>query len=229
MATSAQSLVDAILGDLAAIPVGPVTQPVWVWSDDVARITYEPGRARQLLAEMGWQDTDGDDYLDRGGEKLAFELIVPGSSAGRAQSAVLLQDQMKQLGVDMTVTELDYNTWNSRTTNGDFDATYHARIQDPSPAGVAELWVTDGSQNKNGYSNPTVDALVDEAIATFDRVVAKEKWKAVVNQINADAPAIWIYAPKMLPGMHVRLQNTSFDPFEWWRSIWTWSVTTASP
>ena len=56
-----------------------VTGPFYVNSDEydktVLPLEYSPSKARQLLAETGWKDTDGDGIMDKNGKKFEFEFF----------------------------------------------------------------------------------------------------------------------------------------------------------
>jgi len=205
------------------IPVTPIT---WIWSDEVETIKFDSAGARVALEDLGWTDRDGDGILDRDGTPLAFDLIVPTSSAPRRRAAVIVQDEFKRLGVHMTITELEPTTWSSRADDGNFDAYIQSVGHDVSPASIAEAWIADGFGGFNdiGYSNPSVERLVEEALNTFDREEARAEWREAFEIINSDAPGIWLYSSIMVAGVHKRFENVSIPADEWWRTIWTWRV-----
>jgi peptide/nickel transport system substrate-binding protein len=226
MGVDREALMQAVLGEYGRPLVGPVTQSLWVWTDDVEQISFDGTGARRLLSELGWSDPDGDGVLERGDRRLSFEVIVPASSALRRRTAVILQDQFKQLGIEMTINELEPTVWNTHATSGDFDAYLQSLAHDASPGSVAEAWSSAGIGGFNAvaYSNPRFDQLVDEATTTFDRDTARARWKQALNVINADAPAVWLFTPIGVAGVHDRIENVSIPWDEYWKSIWTWRV-----
>ncbi|MFQ5702584.1 MAG: ABC transporter substrate-binding protein [Gemmatimonadales bacterium] len=225
-AVDRESIVKAVLDETAEVPVGPLTRAQWIWSDDIEGIGFDRAAARRELQRMGWQDTDGDGILDRHGRSLSFELLVVGTSTGRKRSAVIIQDQLKQVGIAMSITELEPNSLGNRVTKGKFDTYFGGWQQDPSPASIEETWTSTaiGGPNYGGYSNPSVDRMVHNALSTFNRDSARVEWQQAIEMINADAPAIWVYAPTPVAGLHDRLENVSFAPDEWWKTIWQWRV-----
>lgn len=76
------SIVNDILLGYAEVAQG--TQPVVSYAyapDDIAtKYTYDPEKAKSLLAEAGWTDSDGDGILDKDGEALSFEFLYPAGS-----------------------------------------------------------------------------------------------------------------------------------------------------
>ena len=225
MALDREAILQAALEGLGEVPLGPVTRTLWIWTSDLQQIPFDVAGARRLLAELGWRDSDNDGVLDLQGRRLAFELLVPSSSIGRTRAAVILQAQLKEVGVDMTISELEPNTMGSRMVNRRFDAYFGAWQQDPSPASIEETWTSAGigGPNYGAYNNPRFDRLVHEALNTFGKDAARAKWKEALDVINADAPAIWMYDAVAVAGIHVRFENVSFRS-EWWTDIWTWRV-----
>lgn len=229
MSVNQQEVVDAVLGGLGEVAIGPVSRMLSIWSEDIPRIPYDTARATTLLNRLGWADSDGDGYLDRSGQRLRFELAVPASSESRRQAAVIIQDQFRRVGVEMAIAELELNTLISRVTGGQFDAFFGFRTQDPSPATIKEAWTSSGigGANFGRYSSAEFDRLVDAAIAEQRTERAVELWHQAVAHINADAPAIWLFSPKSVAAVHRRIDNVTIRPDQWTATIWTWRVPSA--
>lgn len=82
-------------------------------------IPYDPDRARRLLAEAGWSDSDGDGVLDRDGRPFRFTLVAP---ADQRQTSVFVQSQLARVGVDMEVSSVEINVVRNHHRSGDFQA-----------------------------------------------------------------------------------------------------------
>ena len=59
---------------------------------------YNVDRAKQLLAEDGWKDTDGDGILDKDGKPLTFDFVVYNSRAELPLYAEAVQADLKKSG-----------------------------------------------------------------------------------------------------------------------------------
>jgi peptide/nickel transport system substrate-binding protein len=226
MAVDREAVVRAVLGDLGEVPVGPVSRGLWIWSDSIEQLPFDTAAARARLAELGWRDTNRDGVLDRGGRRLAFRLIVPSSSGLRRRAAVVVQDQLRRIGVAREIEELEFNAFLSRARARRFDAYFGAWAQDPSPASIRDTWTSAGLDGFNfgRYANPEADRLVDAALAARDRPLARARWREAIATINADAPAIWLYAPVAVAAVHRRFDNVSVRPDQWAAALWTWRV-----
>jgi peptide/nickel transport system substrate-binding protein len=227
MAVDRAAIVADVMGDAGVVPVGPITGGHWIWDDDIRQLPHDPDRARTMLAELGWSDSDADGVLDRNGQPLSFELLMTSTSVLRVRSAVFLQQQLRQVGIDLVVQALEPNAMGSRMSSRRFDSYFGSWLQDPSPISIAESWTTSGlnAGNYGAYTNTEIDELVQRARSEFDPVAAKELWKEIVGLINEDAPAIWIYGGSVTVGIHSRFENPSFPWDEWWKNLWTFRVT----
>ncbi len=71
---------------------------------------YDPERARQLLAERGFKDTDGDGILERGGKKFEIELMAPTENLLRRNIVLLVQESLKKVGVSIKPRIIEFNS-----------------------------------------------------------------------------------------------------------------------
>lgn len=84
---------------------------------------YDVEVAKQLLADSGWKDTDGDGYVDKDGKKLSFTF----SSRDQVNSITVaqsLQEDMKAIGIEMNITTQDWSYVNQDVREGKHDMAY---------------------------------------------------------------------------------------------------------
>lgn len=226
MAVDRAAVVEAVLGELGTVVEGPITSFVWIWSDTLKALPFDPAQAAQILERLGWRDRDRDGVRERDGRRLAFELLVPTTSQLRRRAAVIVQEQLRRVGVAMSINELDWSTFLSRAAAGRFDAIFGAWALDPSPRQLRQYWGSSGIDgfNYQRYRNPEFDRLVDSAAATADPARALEVWHRAIAVINQDAPAIWIYTPHPVAAVHRRFENVSIRSDQWAANLWTWRV-----
>ncbi len=141
----------------------------------------------------------------------------------------MIQDQLRRIGVAMAITELDFTTTLERAADGRHDAWFGSYVSDPSPASIAEVWTSSGigSFNYGHYTNPAVERLVNEALNAGSLSHARALWHQVITAINADAPAVFVYVPVMMAGIHTRLDNVTLRPDQRAATLWTWRVNPA--
>ena len=68
---------------------------------------FDPDKAKSLLEEAGWKDSDGDGFVDKNGENLSFEMLLPSDRASLKASGAVLQSQFAAVGVDAQIREYE--------------------------------------------------------------------------------------------------------------------------
>ncbi len=224
MAVDRATVATGVFGKYGLVPPGPTSPMLWVWNEQIPQTPFDTSAARTILAQKGWRDAGGDGMLERNGQPLGFDLILPGSSAQRREAGIIVQEQLRRIGVDVQLIEMEFLTWAEASADGRFDATFGIWGQSPSPAGIAETWASGRSLNQGKYSNPHFDALVQAARFAPTMDSARVLWDAALTQINADVPAIWLISPIQSAAASARFENVSFRPDQWATSLWKWRV-----
>jgi peptide/nickel transport system substrate-binding protein len=164
------------------------------------------------------------------GKPLEFTLIAPTSSLNRMKLAPLIQEQLRRVGVRVQLEPLESATELDRESRGNFDAALGAWVMPSSPDALKAAWTTRGiggsGTNYGAYTNPQFDMLLDSALAApaSDARAAFSRAYAVIND---DAPAIWLYEPKRIIGLHRRIRTGAMRPDAWWFDLAEWHVAAA--
>jgi peptide/nickel transport system substrate-binding protein len=219
-------MVQAVFGSYGEVPYGPASPILWIRHGAPRAEQRDSTQARRLLTQAGWKDSDRDGILDRDGRPLSLTLSLPNTSAIRKQLSVLIQEQLRPLGIKVELQQYDYSVWSERRTAGDFDLDFPSISQDPSPTGLSQSWTCSGANNVGHYCNPRVDSLMEQAVQ--GRGDPGQHWHAVLRQIEADAPAVFLYAPTYVYAVSRRFGNVSLSPVSSWLLLREWSVSSAS-
>jgi peptide/nickel transport system substrate-binding protein len=142
------------------------------WANNSVTIyDYDETNAKQLLADAGWSDSDGDGMLDRDGKPLELSLLTYATRPGLVPVSEALVGDFKRLGIKVNLEVLEWGAIDNRRKDGDWDmvlfATNCALVPDPYYY-LQRSYGTGGSYNYVGYSNPTVDDLLDRSMAAKD-------------------------------------------------------------
>lgn len=219
-----RAMVQATFGPWAAVPEGPVPQLLWIRDPAFRPAPADLAGARALLRARGWADSDGDGILDKDGRPLALGLNYPSVSAPRAQMALQVQEQLRQVGIRIEVNRLEPSVWSERRDHGNFDLDFASATMDPSPSGLVQSWscAGRGGANKAYYCNPKVDSLLAQALRA-PRKEALTLYRQAVRTIVADAPAVFLYAPTTPMAVSDRIRHIDLVPVAPWAALWRWS------
>jgi ABC-type dipeptide transport system, periplasmic component len=182
--------------------------------------------ARRLLASAGWADANGDGILEKHGRPLRLSINVPAPSAARKAMAALVQEQLRQVGVQADLAILDGPVHGERRNAGRFDIDFSGASQDPTPAGLRQSWSCGGGSNVARYCDRAVDSLMTKAIVSLDG--SADLWRAAIDRVEHDAPAVFIYSPIMVYGVSTRLGDVDIRPGAPWSRLWRWTATRAA-
>ena len=218
-----QLLVHAVYGSYAQVPYGPVSSILWIRNGAPKPARQNVEEAKRLLSAAGWRDTDGDGVRDREGRPLTLTLSLPTTSAVRRTLSVLIQEQLRQIGISLELQQMEFPLWVERRTAGKFDIDFGSTVQDPSPSGLTQGWSCAGGTNVAKYCNPRTDSLLDVAINTRPKGDPAQPWIAALRQIEADAPATFLYAPFYVYAVRRRFRNVSIMPASSWLMLREWS------
>ena len=212
MAVDRSALARNVFDTLALPGLGPVTRALPV-SKGAAALPYDSAAAAKILAAHA---------------PISFKLLVPTSSAVRVKYATLLQEQYRRFGVKVTIEPLEVNAFVQRLTKSDFDAVLNAWHSDPSPAAVVQAWGTAGAPpegaNFGGYASRNFDALVDSGARSFDPERARAYYERAYEEIDRDAPAVWLYEARNASGVSRRVHVTGSRADAWWSNLADWTV-----
>lgn len=219
-------MVRSVFGPYAAVPEGPTSQLWWIRSLAPPALPVDTAAARRLLAEAGWRDSDGDGVLDRGGRPFVLRFNVPAPSPPRRLIALQMQEQLRPLGVQLDVQVVEGAVFSERRNRGDFDLDFGGAVQDPSPSGIVNSWSCANAGLPEGnvgrYCNPAVDSLVNAA--RFTPGDPSAHWREVLARIQADAPAIFLYAPATVFAVSTRYREATLRPDSPWGDLRRWHV-----
>ena len=216
------AMVQSVFGPYAQVPYGPASGMLWISALAPKPAGQDPARARRLLRDAGWTDTNGDGILDREGRPLSLAVNVPSTSAARRQMAVQAQEQLRQVGVQLEVLVLERPVWQERHVTGNFDIGFGSASQDPTPAGLTQSWSCAGGTNVARYCNPIVDSLMLRAILSPGDVAPL--WREVLDRVEADAPAAFLFAPVTVVAVHRRYERAAVLPGSPWLMVHDWRV-----
>jgi peptide/nickel transport system substrate-binding protein len=221
-------VVRSVFDTLAFVGVGPYTRGLSTADTSIAQLPYDTVGAKKSLDSLGWRDDNEDGVRERNGRPLRFTLLVPVSSSFRVRMALLLQEELRRVGVDMKLEQLEFNTWSERQDAGRYDATFGAWTMDPSPAGIRQTFTSAGAApgglNYGKYVSAGFDAAVDSALTSMDPEDSRASFRRAYETIIQDAPALFMYELPGLAGAHRRLQITGMRPDAWWGGLADWTI-----
>lgn len=222
------AIVQNVLDTLGVVSQGPYVRAQAFVDPTLVAYPYDRKAARAILDSLGWKP-GRDSVRTRNGQRLSFTLLVPTVSTTRVRASVILQEQLKQLGVELKIDKIESSAMNERVFSGrKWDAVFIGWHPDPGSSGVAQNWssttAVPGGPNLSRYKSREFDAHLDSARTTYDPVAARAHFKRAFTVLNNDAPAIWIYELRSSAGINKRIRPATLRPDAWWSHLDRWSI-----
>lgn len=224
-----QEIIDGVYLGLG-IPIASPYKPGTRWSNPhLTPYPFDPAKARALLAEAGYQDTDGDGVVERNGKKLSFEVLTNHGNKEREKTAVIIQRRLREVGIDIRIRRIEWASFITRfIKTGDFDAVVMGWGLGLDPDQY-NIWHSSqqkpGQFNFIGYSNPKVDKLLEQGRREFEPEKRMQVYHQFAEILYEDSPIVYLSAGYGLTAIHKRVQGimdpvppagVSYDSQKWY-------------
>ena len=211
-AINKQEIIDGVLlglGEPVASPYKPGTR----WSNPKLKpYPYDPNKARALLREAGFADTNGDGILEKDGKPFSFEILT-NQNKEREMTAVLIQRRLKEVGIEVNIRVLEWASFLGRFIKPkQFDAVVlgWSLSLDPDQYGI---WHSSqqapGQFNFISYSNPQADKLLEAGRIELNPDKRMKIYHAFSTILLEDSPVIYLSAGYGLSAIHKRVKGIS--------------------
>ena len=207
-------VIKTTLHGFGQLTIGPVHPNADYYHKGLENIKYDLEKAKQLLAEAGWEDSNDDGVLDKviEGEKVDMELdyLVSASSSNEKNTALLFQENAKKAGVKVNVIAQEFTVKTKNMTQYKFDLAAGGWLASPSLFDPKQIWHTDsyrpGGSNYVGFGNQESDALIEEIRTTLDEEKRNELYKKLQEIIYEEQPYIFLFFNRNLIAISKRFK-----------------------
>lgn len=141
-------------------PLSPAYRP-----EAFAPYAFDPARARDLLAQAGWRDADGDGVVEKDGTRFGFTLLSRGDNSADTSLVAYMLQAWAEIGVAVTSETLPPRTLFEREGTGDFEMVLLRTTLSVDPG---QGWMFGTGAATNGYGNAEYDRLEAEQRRTLD-------------------------------------------------------------
>lgn len=231
-----------IVKDLLYGKTEVATSPIgmgWAAPKDVQLPAYDPNRAKTLLDEAGWKDTNGNGIRDKNGQEMSLRITTPSGSQTRDLTEQLLQQQLKNVGIKLTIAnapaasifggwtengllkrgkfDIVMDTWGADFDPNDFLSTLFASDQIPTAANSGEGF------NFFRLNDPQLDRAIVAGRSTIDQAERAKAYRTVVERISAAAVYVPLYRRAELDAFANYVKGysvNSWDEFTWNAQEW---------
>jgi len=181
-------------------------------------------KAKALLDEAGWRDTDGDGVRDKEGQKFHFKFMYVAGRAFYEQLSRHLRDQGAKVGIDVEPEPFEWSVFLTRLLDRQFDAAtvlyFGDVVEDPYEFFHSSQRLNRGS-NFAGFVNKEADEIMEKARRVIDANERAVLYKRIARILHEEQPITYIYTRPTLRFIDPRFENViahniGLDWLEWW-------------
>ena len=209
-------IVDVVLFGLGSAATGPYVTNTWPYNPNVKKYEYDPEKARQLLKEAGWTDTDGDGILDKEGRPFEFTIRTNMGNTLRMNTATIIQWRLAKIGIKVKIEAIEWSTFvNEYVDKRRFEAVILGWSIGLDPDQY-DIWHSSKTKEKEfnfvGYKNPEVDDLLEKGRRNFNIEERKKAYFRIQEILADEVPYIFLYVPDATTIVSARFKGIKATP-----------------
>lgn len=194
---------------LGVTPFPPIFK--WAFDNSLQPIPYDPARAKQMLADLGWT-AGADGVLQKNGQRFSFTLDADTADPARQQSAVIAQQNFKAIGVDAQLRLRPFAAYVPDLIGKKYEAHVGFWVLPPDPD-FTNYYSTGAGFNTINYSNPDIDKLIAQGRASSDVNQRKQAYYQMQRIMLDDVPGAILFYPQDIQAMTNKLAGIPPLPF----------------
>lgn len=195
--------------------IGPVSFLKKDFDTTLKAIPFDLEKASALLKEAGWQDSDGDQVLDKviDGVKISFEFRINymTNTPEWKDFATIISEYYAKAGIRADLNPLDYPVFVEKNRKHDFDMIIGSWGQSALPEDFSQLWHTSAWKNEGanytGFGNETSDALIDSIKTIIDPITRRPLVHRFQQMVYDEQPMIFLFSSVRRNVIHKRFGN----------------------
>lgn len=206
-----QEIIDNVYNGFGRRLVVPLLPSFSYYDENLGLYEFNIDRARELLTEAGWEDSNNNGTVDKliDGEQVELELslsVVANRETSRA-AGLLIQDNARRAGINIELDPMEGAVLLDRWRRGDFEVTSGGRVM-PSPFwNPMQNYHTAKGDNRTGFGNAETDAVIEKILVTFDKAERHRLYRELQATLHEELPEIPLFTPTGRVIVHKR-----FDP-----------------
>jgi len=210
-----ERIVKEVYHDLARVVTGSFFIDTPYYDKSIKAYAFSVAKAKELLAEAGWKDRDGDGILDKDGKKFEFTILSSNGNPNYDKILPMIKEDMAKAGVVVRIRSVEWPVFLQSLGKKRFDACICGwglgfesdpyQLWHSSQADIPE------SSNHIGFKNKEADALIKDIRSCFDTKKRIELCHKFHRLLHEEQPYTFLFSPYSLMAQSRRYKNLRLD------------------
>jgi peptide/nickel transport system substrate-binding protein len=204
MSIDRDALARVLFAGYAIVPKSDTSPGNPFYNDKVVVWNFDRQKAGAILKEAGYELTSHGWCQPQSDEPLSFRILTVKDFQDVAQ---VVSDNLADMKIPTEVQVLEYTTLRSNyLKKGDFDVFLWSRSSGIDPD-CALVWGTGGALNFCGFSDPHIDALIEQGRSTVDPLKRVAVYEEIQSILADQLPWVFLVQPKLLVAHKANIFN----------------------
>jgi peptide/nickel transport system substrate-binding protein len=226
-AINRKEIIHSYLGEFGEICKGPVSPMFKTYYDsDVEIYEYNSALSKKILEENNWIDADNDGILEKGSLEFKFDIYLNSGNPRRNYVAQLIKNNLKAVGIESNIKELETGTFIEGLFNHEYDA-WIAGWTIPVPIDLIPYWHSDpeiGFLNFSTYHGNEKDTILERLQKNLPEKEKVKLYKKLQKIFHVDEPVTFLYWFDNIIAYNKRISKIEFSILGLVKNASEWSV-----
>ncbi|MGH7354654.1 MAG: peptide-binding protein [Candidatus Rokuibacteriota bacterium] len=211
-----RQIIEGVLLGLGRDATAPYKPGSWAYTDKVKSYAYDPAKARKLLAEAGWKETNAEGILVKDGKPFAFELVTNQGNDERRKVAEIIQASLREIGVAVEIRIIEWATLlKNHIKTRAFEAIVLGWQLGVDPD---QYFIWHSSQmgpdqlNSIQFANAEADAQLEGGRTSCVQADRVKHYHRLQQVLAEEQPVVFLYFGDQLPAVSARVHGIDPGP-----------------
>ena len=226
-----EALVNGLLEGNGVVINTPMVPSLWSYpKEGLVEYKFDVEKAKALLKEAGYEDTNGNGIVDKGGKDLELTLTVPTGDTIREKTGTIIQDNLSKIGIKVNIEAMEFKAVMQKVVGDhEFEMYLMGNTLEADPDPTPNWYSTQATDEKGvfgwniaGFKSKEADNLMD---LNRKATVLEERAK-ILNDfgklLNKELPWIPLYASDIVKAYNKNLKNYTSNTFAGFYNVEKW-------
>jgi peptide/nickel transport system substrate-binding protein len=215
-----------MMRDVGSVATGPFWPPSPQYNKGIKPWPFDRDEARRLLKEAGWEDRNGDGWLENEkGERFEFEFCSASGDQNTRDMVRVIGEEFRRMGIDMHVRLYEWSIFTVKLDNRDLDCVMLAwgggGVEEDPYQIFHSSQIADRGSNFISFRNAEADRLIETARMTLDENKRNEMYHQLQRLFHQEQPYTFMFDRESLRLVSNRIKGARVHkmgmfPVEWW-------------